>query len=201
MLLGILAFERGEFAFTMVLLMPPLLARLGRCDHHLFWLSPVDSDPIRRMPAAVGRNMNYVGLLNTQYLAFAVVLVSFDSALVLPVVAVFTSTGYVTIAVVVLSVRRAVRTISTRIRDSDLAALEGRIDGFGTRLGSLTPAENDELRHLIETYRTVRDAPTVPGASETFGHAAKALVISTIGLLIAVLSEVYAERLLNQLVP
>jgi hypothetical protein len=43
--------------------------------------------------------------------------------------------------------------------------------------------------------------PTSLSSSETLGHAGKALIVPTVGLLLAVMSEVYAERLLDQLLP
>ena len=200
-LLAILILETGELVYQDVLFMTPFIARLGRFEHRLFWLSPLDSEPVRRMLRSFGDVQVFVGFGVTQQLVLAVVLVGLDSGLLLPVVALLTSIGYLTIAVLVMAVRRSLRQVATRSRDRNMAVLQTRIDAFGPRLGRLTPAEADELQHLVETYRTVRDASTSASTSETFGHAAKALVIPTVGFLLAVMSEVYAERLLDQLLP
>lgn len=124
-----------------------------------------------------------------------------DSPLVLPVVATFTAVGYLAVGTALVSIRRIVRALTRGVRDRHLAVLQDRIEGYGRRLGALSPAENDELRHLVETYRSVREMTNSPSTSETFGHAAKALFIPTLGLLIAVLTEVHAERLLDQFLP
>lgn len=200
-MLGVLAYELGEYGYLYVGFLPAFFARLARREHRLFWLSPLDSEPIRETLHAAGMAMSVVGLVITQTILLSVFLVSLESPLFLPVVATFTGIGYVAIAVTVVGMRRSVRTIAMGVRDRHLRVLEDRIDDFGSRLASLTPAENDELRHLVETYRAVREMPTSPSRSETFGHAAVALLIPTFGFLIAVLTEVYAERLLDQLLP
>lgn len=200
-LLGILAFSLGELAYLYVSFMPGFLARVARADHTLFWLSPLDSEPVRRTLQAAGSAVGAVGLLVTLTIVLSAMVVGLDSPLVLPVVATFTTVGYLAVGICLMSIRRSVGTLTRRVRDRHLAVLQDRIAGYGHRLGSLTPAENDELRHLVETYRSVRDAPTDPRASETFGHAARALLIPTLGFLLAVMSEVYAERLLDQLLP
>lgn len=200
-LLGILAYELGEFAYLYVGFMPAFLARLARSEQRLFWLNPLGSDPVRRTLHSAGVNYGFVGLAVTEYIVLSVILVPLESALLIPVVGLFTVIGYVAVGMAALRTRSTVRTIATRVRDRHLGVLEGRIDGFGSRLGSLTPSENDELRHLVDTYRAVREMPTSPSTSQTFGHAARALLIPTIGFLLAVLSEVYAERLLDQLLP
>jgi hypothetical protein len=200
-LLTILVFEMGEFAYSYVGLMIPFIARMATYDHRLFWFSPLDSDPVRRTLHSLGGLMTFVGFSSTQYLVLGVVLVSADSGLFLPVVVTFTLTGYATIALLLMGVRRSLRVMATRNRDQHLALLRVQLEDFGPRLGELTAAEADELRHLAETYRTVRETPTTPSTSEAFGHAAKALVIPTLGFLLAVMSEVYAERILNQLLP
>lgn len=200
-LLGILAFDLGQFGYLYLSFMPGFVARLTRADHRLFWLSPLDSPPVRRMLHATGVAVSTVGWMITIYIVMSVPLVSLDSSLLLPVVTTFTVFGYVAVAVCLLSIRRGIRRLSAHVRDRHLAVLQDRIDGYGQRLGSLTPAENDELRHLVETYRAVREMPTSPSTSETLGHAAKALLIPTLGFFLAVMSEVYAERLLDTLLP
>lgn len=200
-LLGIVAYELGEFVALYIGFLPAFLAKLARSEHRLFWLSPLDSDPVRRTLHSAGINYGLVGLAVTQYVVLSAFLVSVDSALLVPVAGTFTVIGYVAVGVAVVQTRRAARTIASRVRDRHLRALEDRIDGFGSRLGSLSPTEGDELRHLVETYRAVREMPTNPSRSETFGHAAVALVIPTLGFFLAVMSEVYAERLLDTLLP
>jgi hypothetical protein len=200
-LLGILAYELGEFAYLYIGFMPAFLAQLARSEHRLFWLNPVQSEPVQRTLHSAGVNLGFVGLAVTEYIALSIYLVSLDSALLIPVAGIFTVVGYVAVGVCLVTMRQAVRTIATQVRARHLRVLEHRIEAFGERLGSLTPAENDELRHLVETYRVVGEVPTSPSTSETVGHAAKALLIPTLGFLLAVMSEVYAERFLDQLLP
>jgi hypothetical protein len=200
-LLGVLAYELGEFVYLYIGLLPAFLSQLARSEHRLFWLNPLESEPIRRTLHSAGVNYTIVGFAVTQYVVLSAFLVSLESPLLIPVAGTFTVIGYVAVGVAVVQTRRAARTIAVSVRDRHLRVLEDRIEAFGDRLAGLTPAENDELRHLLETYRAVREMPTRPSTSETFGHAAKALIIPTLGLLIAVMSEVYAERLLDQLLP
>ncbi len=200
-LLGILAFGLGDIAYLYLSFMPGFLARVGRAEHRLFWLSPLDSEPVRRTLQASGSAVGVVGLAVTLYIVLSALAVGLDSPLVLPVVATFTAVGYLAVGTALVSIRRNVRALTRGVRDRHLAVLQDRIEGYGHRLGALSPAENDELRHLVETYRSVRDAPTKPSASESFGQAARALLIPTLGFFLAVLSEVYAERLLDQVLP
>jgi hypothetical protein len=86
-------------------------------------------------------------------------------------------------------------------RDATLDRLRRRIDSFDPRLEDLTPQESEQLQGLIATYAAVRAAPTGPSGAETFGHAVTALAIPALAFFLAVMSEVYAERLLNQLLP
>lgn len=186
----------GDLSF-----MPGFLARVGRAEHRLFWLSPLDSEPVRRTLQTSGSAVGVVGLAVTLYIVLSALAVGLDSPLVLPVVATFTAVGYLAVGTALVSIRRNVRALTRGVRDRYLAVLQDRIEGYDHRLGALAPAENDELRHLVETYRPVRDAPTKPSAPESFGQAARALLIPTLGFFLAVLSGVYAERLHDQLLP
>lgn len=100
-----------------------------------------------------------------------------------------------------LSVRRSVQRIVRHTRDATLESLRERIERIGPREKELTPAESEQLQGLLATYAAVRDAPTGPSGAETFGHAVTALAIPALTFFLAVMAEVYAERLLDQILP
>lgn len=201
LLLAMLAYEVGEIAFFTVGFMTPFLAREARYAHDLFWLNPVQSMPIRRELHAWAAGVGFVGIGVTVYVVLAVVLVSPGSPLMLPVVAAFTVVGYVGTAIALVSLRRSIATIAGRIRDENVEALERQIGAYRGRLDSLAPHESEELERLTRLYETVLAAPTSPRLSETLGHAARAMLAPTLTFLIAVSSEVYAERLFDRLLP
>jgi hypothetical protein len=201
LLLTMLAYEVGEIAFFTVGFMTPFLAREARYAHDLFWLNPVQSTPIRHELHAWAAGVGFVGIGVTVYVVLAVVLVSPGSPLMLPVVAAFTVVGYVGTAIALVSLRRSIATIAGRIRDESIEVLERQIAAYRGRLDSLGPHESEELERLTGLYETVLAAPTSPRLSETLGHAARAMLAPTRTFLIAVSSEVYAERLFERLLP
>lgn len=200
-LLAMLAYEVGEIAFFMVGFMTPFLAREAQFDHRLFWLNPVESTPIRRVLRGWAAGVGFLGITITGYIVLAVVLVSPGSPLLLPVVAAFTVAGYFGTLIALVGLRRSIRTIAGRIRDESTETLQRHIDAYRGRLDSLAPHESEELERLVAMYQTVRAAPTTPRISETLGHAARAMLVPTLTFALAVSSEVYAERLLDQLLP
>lgn len=200
-LLAMLAYEVGETAFFTVGFMTPFLAHEARFDHGLFWLNPVASTPVRRVLDAWARMVGLMGIGSTGYLVLAIFLVSPGSPLLLPVVAAFTIAGYVATIVALIWLRRSISTIAGRILDQGVETLERRISAYAARLDSLVPDESEELARLVLMYQTVRAAPTTPQAWETLGHAARGLLVPTLTFLVAVFSEVYAERLLDRLLP
>jgi hypothetical protein len=133
---------------------------------------------------------------------FVVILVAPDSlqALFAPVAG-FALAALVLDTASLLNLRRSVQRVVRHTRDATLDRLRRRIDDFEPRLEDLTPGESDQLRDLIATYAAVRDAPTGPSGAQTFGHALTALAIPALAFFLAVMAEVYAERLLGQLLP
>ena len=113
-------------------------------------------------------------------------------------VAAMTLSGYLATIVSDIGVRSSVRTIVRRHKEDTLERLQRRIDDFGPRIGDLTPTESERLQGLLRTFAAVRDAPASPSRSETIGHAVTALAVPGMGFFLAVLAEVYAERLLSQ---
>lgn len=200
-LLGLIAYEVGELLFFQLAFMVPFLRKETRFEHRLFWLSPVDSTPVRKMVQSAASGLFLTGLGVTGYLVLALFLVTPASALLMTLVAAFTATGYASTLISMVGVRTSVGTIARRVRDQRMDLLQRRIDHFGPRVDQLSQAESEDLQRLIATYMAVRDAPISPKGSEALGHAAKALLIPTLGFFLAVLSEVYAERLLDQLIP
>jgi hypothetical protein len=200
-LLGILAYEVGEFVFFGPGFMVPFLLREGRYDHRLPWLYPADAEPVRRTVHAWAGWVFVGGIAITVYVVFAALLVLPSWQVATAAVALFTVVGYLSTFASYFAVRSCVRSIAGRIRDRHLQQLRHRVEAIEPRLDRLSGAEAEELQYLVGVYAMVRDMPATPSTSETLGHAAKALVIPTLAFFLAVLSEVYAERLLDQVLP
>jgi hypothetical protein len=178
-----------------------LMAREARYDHHLFWPSPADSPEVREaMGRATGQGFGAGGWI-TVYLVLTVVLVSWASPLVVPLAVGFILIGYLTTFGLALSNRGSVRKIVERIRDGRLAVLQQRIDTFGPRFADLSPQESEQLRGLIDLHNMIRDAPTTPTTTHTVLRAAAGLIIPTIIFAVTVFGEVYAERVLDAILP
>jgi hypothetical protein len=200
-LLGILAYEVGEFVFFGPGFMVPFLLREGRYDHRLPWLYPADAEPVRRTVHAWAGWVFVGGIAITVYVVFAALLVLPSWQVATAAVALFTVVGYLSTFASYFAVRSCVRSIAGRIRDRHLQQLRHRVEAIEPRLDRLSGAEAEELQYLVGVYAMVRDMPATPSTFETLGHAAKALVIPTLAFFLAVLSEVYAERLLDQVLP
>ncbi len=200
-LLGILSYEVGEFVFFGPGFMVPFLLKEGHYEHRLPWLYPADAEPVRRTVRAWAEWVFLGGIAITVYVVFAALLVLPSWPVATAAVALFIVVGYVSTFASYFAVRSSVRSIASRIRDRHLQDLRDRVDVREPRTGRLSGAEAEELEHLVGLYAMVRAMPTTPSTSETLGHAAKALVIPTLAFFLAVLSEVYAERLLDRLLP
>jgi hypothetical protein len=101
----------------------------------------------------------------------------------------------------VISLRRSEQRIVRQTRDVTPESLRERIESLEPRKRELTPTESEQLQALLSTYAAVRTAPTGPSGAQTFGHAVTTLAIHALTFFLVVMSEVYAERLLDQLLP
>ncbi|HSL26073.1 MAG TPA: hypothetical protein VLA54_07290 [Acidimicrobiia bacterium] len=176
-------------------------AREARYDHHLFWPSPVDSPEVQK---ALGMTTVFgitTGFWITIYLVLALVLVGWGSPLVPPIAVGFIVLGYLTTIGQALGVRANIKKIVQRERDRRLRGLQHRIDAFGPRYTHLSLRESEQLGHLIDLHDRIRDAPTTPTTTRTVMHAAVALIIPTIMFVVTVFGEVYAERVLDAILP
>lgn len=179
-----------------------IYAHESRYPHRLSWMSPADSPPVQGL-LELWRKLTVVNAIGlTIDFVFVVLLVSPDSltALLAPI------TGFALAALLLdtaslLTVRRSAQRLVEDARDATLDRLRRRIDEFEPRLPDLSPQELDQLRGFMATYAAVRDAPSGLSGSETVGHALRALAIPGVAFFIAVMVEVYAERLLDQFLP
>jgi hypothetical protein len=198
--LALLLYDFGELAFQNLFAVP-FMARMADFDHRLFWASPVDSAAVRSAMRVWATMQFMVGIGVTLSLVLAIVVVGLDSALVLPLAASFVMWGYLTTFASMLGVRASVRRIVERIRDRNLAALQRRIDAYGSHFAELPRGDAEDVARLIALHATIRDAPTAPATSRTLVHAVVALVIPTVMFIVTVFGEVLAERLLESALP
>ncbi|EWT01457.1 hypothetical protein N865_10435 [Intrasporangium oryzae NRRL B-24470] len=200
-MLALILFEFGE-SRSMRFLYFTLFARESRYPHRLSWLSPAQSPPVETM-LGIWRQTAFVnGVGLALDFVLVIILLSPDSltALLAPMA------GFALVAVVfdtasLLSVRNSVQRVVRHTTDATLERLRERIERLEPQARQLTPAEAAQLQALLATYAAVRDAPTGPSGAQTLGHALTALAIPALTFLLAVMAEVYAERLLNQLLP
>jgi hypothetical protein len=178
-----------------------VMAREARYDHHLFLSSPVDSPEVQKAVRMTNFFGFATGMWITIYLVLAVFLVSWESPLVLPLAVGFVVFGYLTAIGSTLGWRASIEKIVRRARDKRLAVLRRRVSAFEPRFEELSPEESDQLRGLIELHNMIRDAPTAPTTTRTLLRAAVGLMIPTIMFVIAVFGEVYAERILDAILP
>ena len=177
------------------------MAREARYDHDLFWPSPADSPEIHKVMRKTTKQGFAVGVWVTVWLVLAVVLVGWDSPLVLPLAAGFVVFGYLSTIGLAFGNRASVRKIVERSRHQRLAVLRRRIDTFKARFADLTPQESEHLEHLLRLHDRVRDAPTTPSTTHTVARTAAGLLIPTIAFVITVFGEVSAERILDAILP
>lgn len=178
-----------------------LMAREARYDHDLFWPSPADSPEVKKAMRKVAAAGSATGFWITVFLVLTVVLVSWESPLLLSLGAGFIVIGYLTLFGAALGNRSSVQRIVQRAREQRLWGLRERIDEFGPNYTDLSLQESEQLRDLLSLYDQIRDAPTTPTTTRTVLATAVGLIIPTILFLATVLSEVYAERFLDSVLP
>lgn len=177
------------------------MAREAHYDHHLFWASPADSPEVHQALRKTTNQGSAAGFWITIFLVLTVVLVSWESPLVLPLAVGFVLIGYLSTIGTAVSGRASVRRIVDGSRRRRLAALQDRIEAFEPRLGDLSHQEAQRLRDLLQLHNAIRDAPTTPTTARTVLSAAAGLILPTIMFAITVFGEVSAERLLDRLLP
>jgi hypothetical protein len=201
-LLALLLYDFGAITICYANLLGwAVMAREARYDHHLFWPSPVDSPEVQNAVRMTNLFGLTTGMWITIFLVLALVLVSWDSQLVLPLAVGFIVLGYLTTIGSTLGFRASIRKIIELIRHQRLAVLQHRIETFGPRFAELSLQESEQLRHLIDLHNIIRDAPTTPTTTHTLMHATVGLIIPTIMFVVAVFGEVYAERILDAILP
>lgn len=200
-LLAFLLYDFGAGAVYSNLLDVFFMAREAGYDHHLFWVSPVDSPAVQAELRAMSFLSFGVGMWVTLWLVLSVVLVSWDSPLVPPLAVGFIVIGYVTTFGSTIAIRGSVRRIVERIRGQRLATLQRRIEAFESRFADLSPQESERLGGLIELHNMIRDAPTSPTRTHTVLHASAGLIIPTILFVLTVFGEVYTERVFDAILP
>ncbi len=176
-------------------------AREARYDHHLFWPSPADSPEVHKVMRKTTVQGFAAGMYTTFFLVLTVVLVGWDSPLVLPLAVGFVVIGYLTTIGLAFGNRASVRKIIERSRRQRLALFRSRIDAFETRMVDLSPEESAQLRDLLFLHDKIRDAPGSPTGAHTAIRTAAGLLIPTIAFVVTVFGEVSAERLLDAILP
>lgn len=201
-MLVLVLYAFSEQVFFGFLVTTVFLRGESRYPHRLSWLSPADTPSIPRTLHAWG-GIAVVGAVTVliAMLPVALLVAPGTDTFLIALVGGMTLSGYLVTIVCYFIVRSSVRTIVRRHQQRTLERLQGRIDDFGPRLGDLTPPESVRLQGLMATYAAVRDAPLTPRGSEAGSHVLTALAVPGIGFFLAVLAEVYAERLLTALVP
>ncbi len=179
----------------------PFLVREARYDHRLFWKSPVDSAEVQATIAAWATMQLTLGISVTAHVALGVTLVAWNSPLLVPLALGLVVFGYVTTIGTMIGVRTSVRRIADRIRSRHLGTIQSLIDPYGARLSDLSPEDRAQLANLVALHDSVRNAPTSPRSSRTLLPAATALMIPTAMFVLTVFGEVYAERILDRILP
>ncbi len=201
-MLVLVLYEFSEMMFFGSIVTSLLLRSESRYPHRLWWLSPADTPAIPRTLHAWG-NMTVVGGVSVLFymLPVALLVAPGTATFLVALAGAMTLSGYLVTFLSYVSVRASVRTIVRHHQGRTLESIQQQLDGFGPRLGDLTSSESGRLQGLMAMYAAVRDAPLLPRSAEAGRHALTALVVPGIGFFLAVLAEVYAERLLTQLVP
>ena len=201
-LLALLLFDFGALPiWNNIVLNWVTMAREARYDHRLFWASPADSPEVQKAMERAVYTASLAGLWTTTFLILTLVLVSWDSPVVLPLAVAFVVIGYLTTIGLTVSNRASVRKIIERSRAQRLSALRSEIDTFESSFVRLSPEESGHLRDLMLLHDKVRDAPGAPTRSSTLVRTAAALVPPTIAFVITVFGEVSAERILEAVLP
>lgn len=200
-LLTLMLYEFSE-AMVGVFLTVRFYRAESRFAHRLSWLDPLSSRPVQAMLhtwfAGIGPGSPMVVAYG---LAVTLLIAPLSIDLVVVPLAGVALIGVVLVVASLVSLRRSVQRIVQHTKDAALESLRERIEALEPRSRELTSDESERLRALLATYAAVRVAPTGPSSTQTLAHAVTALAIPAITLLLAVMSEVYAERLLDQLLP
>jgi hypothetical protein len=201
--LVLLAFLLYDFGATLVfgdLFWWALIRRESGYDHRLFWPSPGDSPEVRtarqKMPV---QSLAFGGAITLLFL-LVLVLISWDSPLVLPLGVGFLVIGYLTMIGVALGDRAAIRRIVERARDQQLDGLQQMIEPYRSRYTQLTPQQTEQLRGLLDLHNQIRDAPST-ATTHTLWRSLAGLLLPTLVFALTVLAEVSAERLLESILP
>jgi hypothetical protein len=197
-LLALLLYDFGALMVFGSLFEWAFVARQARYDHRLFWLSPADSPEVRK--AMQMWNVRALAGWITVYLVLTLVLVSWDSPVVVPLAVGFIVIGYLATMSAALGDRAGVRKIVERARDQQLETLQRRIDAFRSSYTQLTPLESEQLRGLVDLHSVIRNAPTA-STTHPLLRAAAGLIVPTIVFVITVFGEVSAERILDDILP
>jgi hypothetical protein len=201
-LLALLMIDFGSTViYWSILVGAAFIARVVRYDHRLFWPSPADSPAIHKAMRKVTGEAFATGIWITIYLLLTVVVVTWDSPLVVPLGGGFILLGYLATLGAALSGRAGIQKIVQRAREQRLRGLQERIDDFGPTYADLSPEESQQLRDLLFLHDKIRDAPATPTTARTVMHTAVTLIIPTILFLATVFGEVYAERFLDAILP
>ncbi len=197
-LLAFLLYDFGALMVFWDLFAWAFTARQARYDHDLFWPSPADSPEVRK--AMQMWNVRALAWWITVYLVLTLVLVSWDSPVVVPLAVGFIVIGYLTTIGAAFGDRASVRKIVERVRQQQLEELRQRISPFKSRFTDLSTQESEQLRELLFLHDRIRDAPTT-STTHTLLRAAAGLIVPTIVFAITVFGEVSAERFLDAILP
>jgi hypothetical protein len=200
-MLALLVYEFTE-AMVGVLVSMRLFAAEARFPHRLSWLDPLASRPVQAMLHTWFAGLGPGSPLIVPYaLAVAVLVAPISVDLLFVPLGGVALVGLLFVLVSLLSLRHSLHRIVRHAKEATLETLRERIERLEPAERDLTADESQRLRALLETYAAVRAAPTSPSGAQTLGHALTALAIPALAFFLAVLAEVYAERLLDQLLP
>jgi hypothetical protein len=177
------------------------IARQARYDYVLFWPSPADSPEVQTAIRKTNTQGFVTGMWFTIFLVLTIVLVSWDSPLVLPLGAGFIVIGYFVQFAAALRNRANIQKIVQRARERYLLGLRSRIEEFRSSYTHLSHDESEQLQDLLFLHDRIRDAPTTPTKTRTVIHTAVGLIIPTILFIATVFGEVYAERIFDTILP
>ncbi|MDF1597920.1 MAG: hypothetical protein P1T08_17715 [Acidimicrobiia bacterium] len=198
-LLALLLYEFGALMVFGDFFEWAFAARQARYHHDLFWPSPADSPEVRT--AMQMWNVRALAWWITVYLVLMLVLVSWDSPVVVPLAVGFIVIGYLTTIGAAFGDRASVRKIVERTRQQQLEELRQLIKPFKSRYTDLSTQESEQLRDLLFLHDRIRDAPATTSTTRTLLRAVAGLIVPTIVFVITVFGEVSAERLLDAILP
>lgn len=199
-LLVLILYEAGELANGSITMLG-LLRIESKFPHRLYWPSPVDSLALRITLRGLARMDLIRGVIVTVYIVFMMVLLSFDSPLLVPVVIALVAIHYFTIIASVVVTRASVRRIVQQAKEGHTRELKRRITSLAADPYDLTETSYDEFERLNRLHNLIRDAANGPRTARVAGRAVSALIVPTIGLLITVIGEQYTGRFFEKILP